>query len=345
MVYSRGLSVGFERADVEILAEKLKRMFEEERRSLQVSLDGNIVSKPIPVLNLFGRVIRGVPVDRTRLRVLEPTPHKKMVVAVDASAKMVFNLGSAAVLESKVVVLAYKGFKRFLERTTKRVALVAGKFEAAEWLARIEFEALLKASSMIEGKGYLLLDRSLTVAPLYRPTTRELIKKVEAKASASGLNLVGIPKRTKLALDTGEGALGYISNLARKSFTSSAWYYYPLFRIENLPPWMLGSPVVAKLSALNSSVLRLDVSKKTLARLDCGEVLSEISFLQDPSCPGYPYPLRAAHEMSKISESEVEIDRLLLTETLREWGVGDRLVADSSAYSNFKERSLWGDVV
>jgi len=69
------LSVSFERADIEILAEKLKRIFEDRRRYLQVTLDGTVVTKPVPILTLFGRVVRGLPVDASRLQsgfVLDP---------------------------------------------------------------------------------------------------------------------------------------------------------------------------------------------------------------------------------------------------------------------------------
>jgi hypothetical protein len=344
VVYGRGLSVSFERADIEILAEKLKRIFEDRRRYLQVTLDGTVVTKPVPILTLFGRVVRGLPVDASRLRVLEPVPHAKLTLAVDASAKVLFNLGATAIIESKVVAVAYRGVKRIGERKVKRAALVSTKFEAAEWLTRIEYETALKALAELAGSGYLLLDRSLTAAPLYRPSTRELIAKVERRALASGLVPVGIPKRTKLALDTGEGALGYISRIASKRLGGYAFYYYPLFREESLPPWMLGSPAVAKLSELSKSVLRIDVSRRALARLDCGDALGDIAFLQDPSNPGYPYPLKAAHEESRIGESELEVDRMALTELLREWGVGDQLLAQSAAYTSFKEKSLWGDV-
>jgi hypothetical protein len=341
VVYGRGVSVGFERADVEILAEKLRRVFEGRRP--QVTLDGAVVAKPVPVLNLFGRTVLGVPVDHSKLRVLEPLPHKKLCAAVDASAKVLFNLGSAAVLESRVVVVAYRGAKRVAERVAKRVALVASKFEAAEWLARVEYEAALKALAELAGPGYLLLDRSLTAAPLYRPSTRELIAKVERRALAAGLVPVGVPKRTRLALDTGEGALSYIARMARKLLGPSAFYYYPLFREESLPPFMLGSPAVAKLSELSENVLRVDVSRRALARAECGDLLGELAFLQDPSSPGYPYPLKAAHEESRLGGSELEVDRAVLAELLRDWGVGDLLLASSAAYSSFKERSLWGE--
>jgi len=340
-VYGRGVSVGFERADVEILAERLKRVFEGRRP--QVTLDGTLVTKPVPVLNLFGRTVLGVPVDHSKLRVLEPVPHRKLCVAVDASAKVLFNLGSAAVLESRVVVVAYRGAKRVAERAAKRVALVSSKFEAAEWLARVEYEAALRALAELAGLGYLLFDRSLMAAPLYRPSTRELIAKVERRALAAGLVPVGVPKRTRLALDTGEGALSYISRMARRLLGPSAFYYYPLFREESLPPFMLGNPAVAKLSELSEAVLRVDVSRRALARAECGDLLGELAFLQDPSSPGYPYPLKAAHEESRVGGSELEVDRALLAELLREWGVGDLLLTSSAAYSSFKEKSLWGD--
>ena len=337
------LKVGFERADVEVVAERLRRLFDERRRAVQLSLDGTLVTKPVPVLNLFGRVVRGLPVDSSRLRVLEPQPHRKLVVAVDASARVLFNLGSAAVVGGRVVAVAFRGLRRVWERAAKRVALVSSRLEAAEWLARVEYEAALRALAEVGGPGYLLVDRSLVVAPLYRLSTRELIRRVDVRASALGLALVGVPKRTRLALDTGEGALGYISALAERSVGRTAWYYHPLFREESLPPWMLGSPAAARLSELSASALRLDVSRRALARYEVGEVLGEVAALQDPALPGYPYPLKAVHEASRVDERELEADRLVLLEELRSWGVGERLLREALAYSSFKERSIWGD--
>jgi len=343
VAYRSKASVGFERADVELLAQRLRRIFEERQRVVQLSLDGTVVTKPVPTLRLFGRVIRGLPVDASKLRVLEPIPHRKLVVAVDASAKVLFNLGPFLIVESRVVVVAFRGARRVGERTAKRVALVSSRFEAAEWLTRIEYEAVAKALPSLGGGGYLLVDRSLVVSPLYRPSTRELVRKVERAALSLGLIPVGIPKRTRLALDSGEGALGYIANLAERSLRGVPWYYYPLFKPESLPPWVLGAPAVAKLSELCSSVLRVDISRAALTRYECGEVLGELAALQDPSSPGYPYPLKAAHEASRIGESEVEADRIVLVELMKEWGVGGRLLADAAAYASFKDRSLWGD--
>ena len=334
---------GFEKADLEILVQRLRKLYDERRRYLQASLDGTLLLKPAPVLNLFGRSVRGIPVDESRIRVLEPIPHAKLAVAVDASAKVLFNLGSAVIVESKAVALAYRGFRRVAELQLKRVALVGSKAEAAEWLLRVEYETALSILHSLGGNGYLLMDRSLTVSPLHRATTRELVGRVERRALAAGLVPVGLPKRTRLALDTGESLLGYVASLAEKLLRNSPWFYYPVFRLESLPPWILGAPAVAKLSEVSGSVLRVDVSRKALARFDCEGLLGELAFLQDASSPGYPYPLKAAHEASKISESEVELDRMAILEALGSLGIRERLLLDAAASASFKERSLWGD--
>lgn len=342
-MYKSELFASFEKADLEILVQRLKKLYEERRRYSQSSLDGTLLLKPVPVLSLFGRTVRGIPVDDSRIRVLEPAPHAKLTVAVDASAKVLFNLGSAIVVESKAITLAYRGFRRVAEVQSKRVSLVSSKAEAAEWLLRVEYEVALRALHSLSGSGYLLMDRSLTVSPLYRATTRELVGKVERRALAAGLVPVGLPKHTRLALDTGESVLGYIASLAEKRLNSSPWFYYPVFRPESLPPWMLGAPAVAKFSEISGNVLRVDISRKALARFDCDGLLGELAFLQDISSPGYPYPLKAAHEASRISGSEVELDRMAILEALSSRGIRNRLLLDSVASTSFKEKGLWGD--
>ena len=333
----------FEKADVELLIEKLRRVYEEERRYVQLTLDGRVVVKPVPVLRAFGRVVRGVPVDDSRLRVLEPLPHRKPILAVDASVKVLFNLGSSKIIVSKAVALIYEGFERVEKMWVKRIGLVESKFQAGEWLLRVEFELALTALRKLRGGGYLLLDRSLLVPPILRPSTRGLVKRVERRAASSGVVLVGIPKTTRLSLDTGESFLGYLARVAERRMRGAAWYYYPIFKPDSLPAWVLGELAIVKFSELSDSVFRIDISKRSLLYRDCEEVLREIAFLQDLGVPGYPYPLKAVHEESRMNSNEVELDRLLLLEYLKREGLDTRVLVDSKSVS-FKERCLWGEV-
>ncbi|RLF06225.1 MAG: hypothetical protein DRK00_02280 [Thermoprotei archaeon] len=335
--------VSFERADIELLVEKLRRIYEEKRRYVQATLDGRILVKPAPIMELFGRVIRGIPVDDSRLRVLEPKPHLKLVIAVDASAKVLFNLGTSRIIVSKVVVLAYRGLRRVKSIRMKRLGLVESKAQAGEWLLRVEYEAALRALRELSGKGYLLMDRGLLAPPILRPSTRELINRVRRRALAEGIITIGVPKITKLSLDTGESVLSYLTKLAEKRLRGMAWYYYPLFKLESLPPWVFGAPAIARLSEYSEKVLRIDVARKALMRLDCEEILEELSFLQDPTTPGYPYPLRAVHEESRISDNEAELDRLILLEELGGEGLREKLLVNVKSVS-YREKALWGEI-
>ena len=60
--------------------------------------------------------------------------------------------------------------------------------------------------------------------------------------------------------------------------------------------------------------------------------------------PGYPYPLRAVHEMAKISENELEVDRMLFLEILKDKSFEKDFLSDLKS-SSFREKYLWGDGV
>ena len=158
-----------------------------------------------------------------------------------------------------------------------------------------------------------------------------------------GMTLVGIPKNSRLPLDTGENLLGYLSKMAGRRLRGVGWFYYPVFRPERLPAWMLGEVSIVKFSGMDDSVFRVDLSRRALVRRDPEDILGELAFLQDFAVPGYPYPLKAVHEESRMSQGEVELDRLLLMEMLGKEGLETSVLVDSRSV-NFKERVIWGEV-
>ncbi|RLE70155.1 MAG: hypothetical protein DRJ37_06940 [Thermoprotei archaeon] len=62
--------------------------------------------------------------------------------------------------------------------------------------------------------------------------------------------------------------------------------------------------------------------------------------MQDLATPGYPYPLKAVHLESRITDSELEIDRAMFLEILKEEGLYEEFISDLHG-ADFKERHLW----
>ena len=333
--------VPFEKSDVLLLLEDLRKMY--MGASSQLTLLGRQAS-PYPLMRTAGRVIRGLPVLDSRLRFLEPIPHRRRVAAVDASIKTLFDLGAARVVESKVVAGVWKGFERYVVLGPyKRLALVRDRVEAGEWLLRIELELALRVLQRLGPSDYLLLDRALVAPPSLRDSTQRVFRKLERLASAKGVALVGIVKRSRLKLNTGESLIGYVVALAERRLPGVAWYYHPVFKESLLPEWMLGDVFVVRFSELAEGAFRVDVSRRYLSSRDWERVMGELAFVQDLATPGYPYPLKAVHDMARIGDHEAELDKLRILEILRSEGLEHYFLADLKS-ATFKERSLWGEL-
>ena len=331
----------FSKPDLLMVLDRLREIY---------GLDGapllpEVSRKPRPVLMLGGRRVLGPPIDPSRLRYLEPLPHRRKVLAVDASAKVLFDLGPFKLVEAKVVVGIWRGLSRlYVYGPKKRLALISSREEGAEWLLRIEVEAAAKLSKHLGRGDYVLLDRSLSAPPMLRRSTRELFDKLDRKLSSRGAVLVGITKRSRLSLNTGEGLIGYLISLADRVYKGLPWYYHPVFREVELPPWFLGDLAVAKFSEACENAFRVDISRRALEDRPVSVVVAELAYLQDMATPGYPYPLKAVHDMARISEHELGVDRLLFLEALSEVGLEKRFLA-SVRSASFKERYLWGDSI
>ncbi|MCD6483073.1 MAG: hypothetical protein J7K83_02275, partial [Candidatus Aenigmarchaeota archaeon] len=131
-------------------------------------------------------------------------------------------------------------------------------------------------------------------------------------------------------------------NIGEKIYKGDPWYYHPLFREENLPKWFLGDIIIAKLSELGENAFRIDISRHALKHHTVEEILGRLSFIQDIALPGYPYPLKAVHEIAKISDNELEVDKMLFLDILKSKSFERDFLADLKS-TNFREKYLWGD--
>lgn len=333
---------GFSKADLLLVVGKLRKLYG-DLHGLQPTLDGRGVYGLYPLLRVGGRSIGGFPIDESRFSFVEVLPHRRRVLSADAGAKVLFDIGTFKVVEAKVIAGVWRGLRKLgVFGPYKRLALVASREEAAEWLLRIEVEMLLKLSRYVGTNDYVLLDRSLAAPPVLGRGTRGLLGKLDEMVSARGGILVGVTKASRLSLNTGESLIGYLLRLGDRFSRGLPWYYYPIFRQGSLPAWMLGDIAVAKLSDSGENAFRIDISFKSLRERRVGDIIGELAHVQDGAVPGYPYPLKAVHDLSRISDSELEIDRMLFLELLRGERILEEFVADVRS-SDFRQRYLWGD--
>ena len=324
----------------EVLRE-LKRIYS-KRNVIEYTLLGEPIFSPYPVFKFGGRVIRGYRLTPDRLKYLDPIPHSKRVLALDASLKVLFNCGAFKIIVSKIAWGIWRGFQ--CERTgvlPVKIKIIWDKREASEWLLRIELEAALKLLSQMRFGDYLLMDRGLAISPILGRYVKNLFNRLDVFSSAKGVVLIGITKSSQLKLNTGESLLGYLTYLARQRMKDCAWFYHPIFKSSTLPSWFIGDMVVARLSDDDENVFRIDVSRRVLNRLPLDNIMGELAFMQDPATPGYPYPLKSVHDASRFTEEELERLANIFLEILEEKGLSPNFTADVRSTS-FKERYLWG---
>ncbi len=329
------------RADIELVVQRLRDMYVNKLKIIQYTLYGEPILKPYPLLRLSGRKIIGFPIKEEKIRYLEPVPHRRRILAVDASIKTLFNLGGSRIVISKVTAGIWRGIRKIYSYgPVKRIGLVWSKEEAGEWLLRLEVEAALQIAYRLGVGDYCLLDRSLSIPPLLKKSTCELLDKLDRVIHARGAVLVGLTKSSRLKLNTGESLVGYLIRQANRRLRGVAWYYYPVFKEPNLPKWFLGDIAVAKLGDEAKGAFRVDVSRRALRSRNVERVLGELAYVQDLATPGYPYPLKAVHLESRITDSELEIDRAMFLEILKEEGLYEEFISDLHG-ADFKERHLW----
>jgi len=318
---------------LEELVDSLERLYSEARPSR--------LEAPRPVISVEGGLIEGPPIDDGRFRELRPIANRKRFLSVDASIKVLFDCGSFKVVVVKAAAAIWRwGSPPRRLPVDKRFAVVSSRLDAKELLLKAELEEALKAMGELRRGDYCVLDRPLMAVPALRGGTRRLLEELDEELWRRGITLMGISKASKLRLNTGEPLIGHLNYRGSKVLPGLPWYYYPVFKPSQYPPWYVGEVCVVKFSGDAEHALRVDVSRRAMAEGDLEAFLGELAFLQDAATPGYPYPVRGVHEDSKLTRYEVEADRAAILEELDRRGLLERFMAD--ARSTRVKEAIWG---
>ena len=316
-----------QRADIELVILKLRELYSNESWS----------SPLFPMIKVGRIQIKGPPIHERFLRYLEPIPNGKRFLALDASLKVLFDLGFCKLVIAKVSTgIWYSGRRIYSPEPRVRVAVVKNKSEAGEWLLGIELEEVGRCLNRLRSGDYCLLDRGLIIHPRISNPLKQVLKRLFEKSIDLGIILVGVLKKSNVKLSNGLNALSFIARIGNRKFPEMSWYYHPL--LERKPDLIFGSSAVVKFDGEADVIFRADLVG---GDFEVDRVLGEVSYLQDCSLPGYPYPLRAVHEEAKISEYELEHFKGVVLDLLEEEGLLDYIMDDLNTTS-FKERYLWG---
>lgn len=308
----------------------------------EVTLTGEIVCQPYPILTVGRRMVRGPSIDDFIFKELKPLPNDKQFLSVDASFKPLFDCGSFKVIVVKSAAVVWrwrKPVRRF--KPYKQYVVALKRVEVEEALLVAELRLASRVSEILEEGDYCVLDRPLMAVPALKEDTRRFMESFDRELGDKGIVVMGVCKSSKMKLNTGEPLLGYLNFRSSYILKGRAWWYYPLFKSSQYPSWYVGEPCAVKFDGGAEHVLRVDVGRRALKKGYLEAYLGELSFLQDAATPGYPYPIRGAHEEAKLSRYEIEIDKLIFLERLRKKGLMERFLADVRSAS-FREEAFQG---
>jgi len=316
-----------QRVDLELVILKLRELYLSKSQEEAV----------FPIVKVGRTIVKGPLIRETYLRYLESIPNRRKFLALDSSLKVLFDLGFCKLIVAKVSVgIWYRGRRVYWPEPRIRVNVVKSKREAGEWLLGIELEEVTRHLNKLGIRDYCLLDRGLITYPSTSRTLKLVAKRLVEKSIKRGITLIGIPKRCSIKLSNGLNALSFIARMANRKFPDMPWYYHPLLR--GTPELLFESSAVARFSEDSNAVFRVDLVGE---EIDVAVALGEVSYLQDSSLPGYPYPLKAVHDEARISEFELEHLRGVVLDILGEEDLLDYILGDLNTTS-FKERYLWG---
>ena len=153
------------------------------------------------------------------------------------------------------------------------------------------------------GQDMLLLDGSLKASIV---PSHHFVMKFCQKAEDKDVRLVGVSKTSTLYWGDKAPLIPAVMKRGERFYPNSKWFCrLSDEKLHTTSPSYFGRIYVARLKASSDFGFRIDVNRFTETGAD--EIFSNLSWLSgDPAFLGYPYPLAAAHSISRITSSEVE---------------------------------------
>ena len=181
-----------------------------------------------------------------------------------------------------------------------------------------EWRMAQKLLDELESGDMLLIDGSLkaSIAPPYN-----FMLQFTRKAKDKGVHLVGVTKTSTLYWGDKSPLIPAVMKTGERFCPNSKWFCrISDEKLHTTGSSYLGKIYVAKLKASSDFGFRIDVNRFDPAEANMiFSVLSELS--GDPAFLGYPYPLAAVHNISRITSSEIEDIRYKLQSRAFEKGI------------------------
>ena len=182
----------------------------------------------------------------------------------------------------------------------------------SEWRLAQELLEELKSGDM------LLIDGSLkaSIAPPY-----SFLLQLTRRAKERGVHLVGVTKTSTLYWGDKAPLIPAVIKRGEKFCPNSKWFCrISDEQLHTYTSSYFGKIYVAKLKASSDFGFRIDVNR--FDPFDVNLIFSSLSHLSsDPAFLGYPYPLAAVHNISRITLSEIEDIRYKLQSKAFEKGI------------------------
>jgi hypothetical protein len=170
----------------------------------------------------------------------------------------------------------------------------------------------------LQSGDILLIDGSLkaSIAPPYN-----FLLKFTQRAKNKGVHLVGVTKTSTLYWGDKAPLIPAVMKRGEKFHPNSKWFCQLSDKqLLTTSSSYFGKIYVAKLKASSDFGFRIDVNR--FDPIDVNFIFSSLSHLSsDPAFLGYPYPLAAVHNISRITLSEVEDIRFKLQSRAFEKGI------------------------
>ena len=141
-----------------------------------------------------------------------------------------------------------------------------------------------------------------------------LVRELYSNAKKNNVYITGLSKTCRLLTKRGEALISLIDIIGSESYPETAWYYHPIYQITKADN--LADVYFVKLHKYARSPFRFDIFLEQSQQLEKQEretIINNISSnAKDLSFPGYPYGLIKVDQLSRISNREIEPQKVQL---------------------------------